>query len=128
MTFAEPKSVALCLASLAGHLGPFDPSTDALLDQPLDATLEWRYRTLIGAEPDPAITYLLAKRGVIRLCERATVLWGARGARVMSISPGLIDTAMGRLELQHHPMKEWMAELTPVGGTERVPTRCSLDC
>ena len=34
----------------------------------------------------------------------------------MSVSPGLIDTAMGRLELENNPIKQWMAELTPVGG------------
>ena len=34
----------------------------------------------------------------------------------MSLSPGLIDTGMGRLELEHNPIKNWMAEITPVGG------------
>ncbi len=42
--------------------------------------------------------------------------WGAKGGRVVSVSPGLIDTAMGRLELQNNPIKQWMAAMTPVGG------------
>ncbi len=121
LSCATRGSVAVCLASLAGHLGPFEPSMDALLDEPLDAHLEARYRALTGAEPDPGITYRLAKRGVIRLCERAAVLWGARGGRVLSVSPGLIDTAMGRLELRNNPIKQWMAELTPVGGDRSAP-------
>jgi NAD(P)-dependent dehydrogenase (short-subunit alcohol dehydrogenase family) len=33
---------------------------------------------------------------------------------VVSLSPGLIDTEMGRLELRHNPIKTWMAEITPV--------------
>ena len=118
---AAPGSVAVCLASLAGHVGPFEPSMDALLDSPLAADLEPRFHALIGAEPDPGITYRLAKRGVIRLCERAAVTWGARGGRVVSVSPGLIDTAMGRLELQNNPIKQWMAEVTPVGGDRSEP-------
>jgi NAD(P)-dependent dehydrogenase (short-subunit alcohol dehydrogenase family) len=115
LTSAAPGSVAVCLASLAGHLGPFEQGMDALLDRPFDVDLESRFQALVGAEPDPGNTYRLAKRGVMRLCERAAVSWGANGGRVVTVSPGLIDTAMGRLELQNNPIKRWMAELTPVG-------------
>ena len=62
-----------------------------------------RFQSLAGDDPDPGATYRLAKRGVIRLCERAAVEWGARGGRVVSLSPGLIDTEMGRLELRAQP-------------------------
>lgn len=111
-----PGSVAVCLASVSGHMGAFDPAMDEVLDDPLAADFEARFRALAGDEPDSGATYRLAKRGVIRLCERAAVAWGARGGRVVSLSPGLIDTAMGRLELVHNPIKTWMAEITPVGG------------
>jgi NAD(P)-dependent dehydrogenase (short-subunit alcohol dehydrogenase family) len=121
LTCAAPGSVAVCVASLAGHLGPFERSMDAVLDEPLDVELESRFRALVGAEPDPGFTYRVAKRGVIRLCERAAVAWGERGGRVVSVSPGLIDTAMGRLELQNNPVKQWMAQLTPVGGDRSAP-------
>ena len=116
-----PGSVAVCLASVSGHMGAFDPAMDAVLDDPLAADLEARFQSLAGDEPDPGATYRLAKRGVIRLCERAAVAWGARGGRVVSLSPGLIDTEMGRLELVHNPIKTWMAEMTPVGGDRSGP-------
>ncbi len=80
--------------------------------------------SLAGADPHPGATYRLAKRAVIRLCERAAVAWGERGGRVVSLSPGLIDTEMGRLELVHNPIKTRMAEMTPVGGDRSGPTRC----
>jgi NAD(P)-dependent dehydrogenase (short-subunit alcohol dehydrogenase family) len=118
---AVPGSVAVCLGSLAGHVGPFEPGMDAVLDGPLDADLESRFQALAGAEPGPGVTYRGAKRGVIRLCERAAIAWGVRGGRVVSVSPGLIDTAMGRLELQNNPIKRWMAERTPVGGGRSEP-------
>ena len=111
----DRTSVAVCLASIAGHLGEFDPLMDALLDDPLAPELEARYQVACGAEPDSGATYRLTKRAVIRLCARAAVPWGGRGGRVVSLSPGLIDTTMGRLELQHQPIKTWMAEITPVG-------------
>lgn len=108
-------AVAVCIASMAGHLGTFDAATDAVLDAPLDPDLAPRLAALLGAEPDSGSTYRLAKRAMLRCCERAAVAWGRRGGRVVSVSPGLIDTTMGRLELEHQPIKVWMAEHTPVG-------------
>ena len=113
--YVVPDSVAVCLASVAGHMGAFDPAMDTLLDDALAPDLEAQYRTASGTDPEPGATYRLAKRAVIRLCERAAVTWGSRGGRVVSLSPGLIDTEMGRLELRHNPIKELMAEITPVG-------------
>jgi NAD(P)-dependent dehydrogenase (short-subunit alcohol dehydrogenase family) len=110
-----PGSVAVCIASIAGHLGAFDPAMDAVLDDPFAPDFDDRFRAAFGGEPDPGSTYRLAKRGVIRTCERAAVAWGARGGRVVSLSPGMIDTEMGRLELEHQPIAVQMAQLTPVG-------------
>jgi NAD(P)-dependent dehydrogenase (short-subunit alcohol dehydrogenase family) len=123
-----PGSTAVCISSMAGHLGEFDPAMDAVLDAARARDLEDRFRSAFGAEPDPGSTYRLAKRGVIRQCERAAVPWGARGGRVVSVSPGLIDTGMGRLELDEYAIKETMAELTPVragrvGGDTVLPGR-----
>jgi NAD(P)-dependent dehydrogenase (short-subunit alcohol dehydrogenase family) len=120
-----PGTVAVCLASIAAHLGDFDPVLDDVLAQPLAPGFVDRYRELAapdGAEPDPGATYRLAKRGVIKLCERGAPAWGQRGGRVLSVSPGLIDTDMGRLELQHQPVKTWMAQHTPV---QRFPVESS---
>jgi NAD(P)-dependent dehydrogenase (short-subunit alcohol dehydrogenase family) len=111
----ENGSVAVHLASVSGHMGAFDPTMDAVLDDPLADDLDARFTALAGDAPDAGATYRLAKRGVIRLCERAAVPWGARGGRVLSLSPGLIDTEMGRLELEHQPIKVWLAETTPLG-------------
>ncbi len=114
-----PGTVAVCIASIAGHMGAFTPEMDAVLDAPLDADFAARFRSEFGPEPDPGSTYRLAKRGVIRLCERAAVSWGARGGRVVSLSPGLIDTVMGRLELEHNPIKVDMARATPIRSTRQ---------
>jgi NAD(P)-dependent dehydrogenase (short-subunit alcohol dehydrogenase family) len=111
----EPGSVAVHLASVSAHMGSFDPAMDALLDDALADDLDARFTALAGDTPDPGATYRLAKRAVIRLCDRAAVPWGAHGGRVLSVSPGLIDTEMGRLELEHNPIKTWLAETTPLG-------------
>lgn len=116
-----PGTVAVCIASIAGHLGAFAPEMDAVLDAPLVTDFAARFRSQFGAEPDPGSTYRLAKRGVIRLCERAAIAWGARGGRVVSLSPGLVDTAMGRLELEHNPIKVDLARRTPIRSTHQGP-------
>lgn len=115
-------TAAVCMASIAGHMGTFDSATEAVLNDPLAADFETRFRELSTDEPDPGSTYRLAKRGVITLCERMAVTWGARGGRVLSLSPGLINTEMGRLELDNNDIKEWLAEATPVGGDRTDPT------
>jgi NAD(P)-dependent dehydrogenase (short-subunit alcohol dehydrogenase family) len=109
-------SVAVCLASISGLMGEFDPSMDAVCDDALAPDFVERFRALGGDAPDSGATYRLAKRAVIRACERAAPVWGARGGRVVSLSPGLIDTGMGRLELEHNEIKKSMAAMTPVGG------------
>ncbi len=85
-------SVAVCVASMAGHLGDWPPEIIRALDDPL---------TSPGANltEDPATAYMLAKLGVIRLVRRTARDWGERGARIISVSPGVVDTPMGKLEL-----------------------------
>jgi NAD(P)-dependent dehydrogenase (short-subunit alcohol dehydrogenase family) len=87
-------SVAICVASMAGHIGNWPTETLAALDDPLtspDANLT----------DDPAIAYILSKLGVIRMVRREASSWGIRGGRILSISPGVIDTPMGALELSN---------------------------
>lgn len=99
----EAGSVAVHIASVSGHMGAFDQEMDSVLDDPLGDDLAARFTDLAGDAPEPGATYRLAKRAVIRLCERSAVAWGARGGRVLSVSPGLIDTEMGRLETGAQP-------------------------
>jgi NAD(P)-dependent dehydrogenase (short-subunit alcohol dehydrogenase family) len=109
----QPGGVAVCIASIAGHLLGDDPRIDAILDAPLEGDPTHRLMEYLGSEPDSGIAYALAKRGLIRLCERLAPSWGRIGRRIVSISPGLIDTSMGRLELER---TQGMADLL-----ERVP-------
>jgi NAD(P)-dependent dehydrogenase (short-subunit alcohol dehydrogenase family) len=40
--------------------------------------------------------------------------WGDRGARIVSLSPGLIATTMGALEFANSPQKRQLYEQTPL--------------
>ena len=125
---AKPGSVAVCAASIAGHLMVFPPEVDRVLDEPLASGLRGRLDDALGSPLTTGVAYSLAKRGVIRRCERVAAAWGARGGRVVSLSPGLIDTPMGRLELRDNEGKRGLIGLTPVrapadGGSPELPGR-----
>jgi NAD(P)-dependent dehydrogenase (short-subunit alcohol dehydrogenase family) len=87
-------TVAVCIASMAGHMVEWPAETLAVLDDPY-APLD----TLAALADDrPELAYVLAKRGVMRLARRRSKAWGGRGARIVSVSPGVVDTEMGRQE------------------------------
>jgi NAD(P)-dependent dehydrogenase (short-subunit alcohol dehydrogenase family) len=104
-------TAAVCFASIAGH-GPVPPdAVVAALDDPLAPDLAGRLRAA-GVDPaDPGSAYALSKLGVIRLVRRLAMPFGRRGARILSLSPGIIDTPMGRQELDDKPMMQPMIDL-----------------
>ncbi len=88
------------IASMAGHMGPpIEPDVlVALATAPADelATLPATEAIRGG---DPGLAYTFAKRGNHVRVRAQSVAWGERGARLNSISPGVIATPMGLAEL-----------------------------
>lgn len=120
---ASEGTAMVCVASMAAHLlAPYaDPAVDVVLDRPLADTFFDDYRAAAGdGGTDPGFAYALAKRGVIRLAQREAVRFGERGARLCSVSPGTIDTPMGRQELEQQPEMATLAEMTPLGRNGRA--------
>ncbi len=107
-------SVAVCFASIAGQMAPVPPELERLLDDPTREGFLADVADAAGGSLHPGYAYVLAKRGLIRLCERLARPWGLRGARILSLSPGLIDTPMGRLELEDNPGKRPLLDATPL--------------
>lgn len=110
-------SAAVCFASIAAAAiaAAGDPALDAVLDEPLAADLLERLAAAGGGVlEDPALAYGWAKRGVQRLVRRTAVSWGPRGGRVVSMSPGIIDTPMGAQEAAAQPMMAFMLEHMPL--------------
>jgi NAD(P)-dependent dehydrogenase (short-subunit alcohol dehydrogenase family) len=111
---AGPGSAAVCFASTAGHMMDVSQYSSAL-DDPLAPDFSERLHALGGdSVDDPAMAYVLSKAGVLRLVRHSAMAWGKRGARVVSISPGIIDTPMGRQEYESQPAMAQMVETTPL--------------
>lgn len=108
-----PGAAAVCFSSTAAYeIAPHvDADLDALLADPLAPDFLDRASTLLS---DPGLAYSSAKHGVVRAVQRAAVRWGPRGGRVCSVAPGLIDTPMGRQELEQQSVMRDMLQQVPL--------------
>ncbi len=113
LEIAEKGSVALCVASMAGHLAPVNEEVDKIMDHPLDENFMNTILQII--KDDRGASYTLSKRAVLRMVEQRVRDWGKKGARIVSISPGLITTPMGAAESKDPETDRQMRELNPLG-------------
>lgn len=96
-----PGGAGVVIASMAGHFAAASMPgelSDALADTPTEelAALPFLSDEALG---NPGAAYSIAKRANQLRVQAAAGAWGERGARINSISPGVISTAMGRAEL-----------------------------
>jgi NAD(P)-dependent dehydrogenase (short-subunit alcohol dehydrogenase family) len=107
-------SAAVCFASSAAYI-PVEflgPELMNLVEDPRAAGFLERAAELLN---DSGLAYAWSKRGVQLEAAKAAVAWGRRGGRVVSLSPGLIDTPMGRQEFANQPVMKQMLDITPLG-------------
>jgi len=117
-----PGGAGVVISSSSGYLTPPFTSEQAhlirtstpegLLDLPFFAP---------EALGHAGIAYGLSKQANRIQVQDAAASWGARGARVNSVSPGVISTAMGRLELDS-PSGAFMRAMIDNSGTGRIGT------
>jgi NAD(P)-dependent dehydrogenase (short-subunit alcohol dehydrogenase family) len=107
-------SAAVCFASSAAYL-PLEllgAELAALVQDPRADGFVERAAALL---PDSGMAYAWSKVGVQLEAAKAAVRWGPRGGRVVSVSPGLIDTPMGRQEFEQQPIMQQILDDTPIG-------------
>ncbi|WP_210588546.1 SDR family oxidoreductase [Streptomyces sp. GESEQ-35] len=113
----------VCFASMAalfGNTGPH-PAAEAALADPLDERFLDRVRDAVGPDiEDPGVAYTWAKRGVHRFVQREAVRVGRLGARVCSVSPGIVATPQGRQEAAQHPSMKALVEGSALGREGRA--------
>ena len=102
---------AVLIASSAAHMVKSDEIDLALTE----AVATRNSAPLLPLAPRPEMAYPVSKRAVIRLVAHEATAFGARGARIVSISPGLIDTAMTRAEQTASEQIKLLLARTPLG-------------
>jgi NAD(P)-dependent dehydrogenase (short-subunit alcohol dehydrogenase family) len=70
---------------------------------------------------EPGIAYGIAKQANHIRVRAASAQWGRRGARINSISPGVISTPMGQQELAS-PVGDGMRAMVAASATSRLGT------
>lgn len=123
--FAEvvaPGGAGVVIASMAGHMIGEVPAdrTAALRSTPTAELLDLPFLApdTVG---EPSSAYVLAKHANLLRVQAAAGAWGRRGARINSLSPGVISTPMGQEELAGQS-GETMRGLIAMSATRRVGT------
>lgn len=92
-----PGGCAVCIASMSAYMAPPNAEIEQALSEPLAPGLIDRLKAMPGVE-HPGLAYSYAKKALKQYVADQAQAWGKEGKRIVSISPGLIDTDMGRLE------------------------------
>jgi NAD(P)-dependent dehydrogenase (short-subunit alcohol dehydrogenase family) len=119
LAVASPGTSLVCVASMAGHFASLPAELERhLATAPSGQLLEHEG---IDLDADPGTAYVVAKRGNQLRVQAAAHAWGRVGARLNTISPGVISTPMGQAELQG-PMGAFIQSMIEESGARRVGT------
>jgi NAD(P)-dependent dehydrogenase (short-subunit alcohol dehydrogenase family) len=116
-------TAVVCFASISALLAlpDADLPADEALDEPLHPEFLDRMREAVGPDlEDPGMAYTWAKRGVQRLVRREALSVGRSGGRICSVTPGIIDTVMGRQEAEAHAVMDMLVQNSAAGREGRA--------
>ncbi len=116
-----PGATGVVVSSMSGHMGPLPAEQEAALSRTLTDELLLLPFTDPGTVTDPGAAYALAKRGNHLRVQAASSAWGERGARINSVSPGIVSTPMGQQELASESGTS-MRAMIDASGTGRMGT------
>ena len=90
----------LVVSSMAGYMSEALPKEQdhALAFTPADELLKLPFLS-VDAVPNSMVAYILSKRANHLRVQASSITWGKRGARVNSISPGIVSTPLAQHEL-----------------------------
>jgi NAD(P)-dependent dehydrogenase (short-subunit alcohol dehydrogenase family) len=116
-----PGGAAVFIASMAGTMYPHDADLEHRLATTPTADLLNLPELSEAVITDTGSAYSIAKRANQVRVRASAVVWGRRQARVNSISPGIISTPMGNVEL-NGPSGEFMRAMVAGSPSGRIGT------
>jgi NAD(P)-dependent dehydrogenase (short-subunit alcohol dehydrogenase family) len=117
-----PGGVAVVVSSIGGMLAQPAPEVVAVLDEPLSPTLVADVEAALGREMALTEAYGLSKFAENRMVRREVLRFAERGARIVSLTPGLVRTPMGAREFERTPGKWDLLKRIPLEQRESMLT------
>lgn len=110
---AEKDSAIILLSSMMAHAVPANKDYDDALANPQASDSFGIVSKFVNNDSD--LMYNFAKRGVQLLTHKHADKFGEKGARILSVSPGVIETPMALKAAQEHPERmEMIKQATPL--------------
>ncbi|MFC9654035.1 SDR family oxidoreductase [Streptomyces sp. NPDC056937] len=113
-TVASRGTALVCVSSMAGHYATLSREEEyALATTPTDGLLA--LDVVAGIGDDAASAYCVTKRSNHLRVQAAALAWNLRGARLNTVSPGVISTAMAKAEAESASGERMMRMLEDCG-------------
>ncbi|MCR8658619.1 SDR family oxidoreductase [Paenibacillus endoradicis] len=112
LPLATEGTAVVCISSMSGYMAPRQGPFIEVLKQPLAENVVDTMEQF--SQGNPGAAYSLSKLGVQLIVEEQAWAWGERGARITSLSPGTINTPMGRQEAAQQKEMKTMLDITPL--------------
>ena len=110
--FATKGTSVVLISSMSGYMVPTQgPHMEAINNPFGEHTVDTLKQM---AQGNPGAGYTFSKLAVQVIAEHAAWDWGQKGARINSLSPGTINTAMGRQEAQQSEQMAQLLAITPL--------------
>lgn len=111
---AQDNTAIVLFSSMMGHTVAANKAYDQALLNPQQAGAFKKVEPFIENSAD--MMYNFSKRGVLLICKENAMRFGKKGARIISVSPGIIMTPMARKAAEEHPEQiKRMEQMTPLG-------------
>jgi len=118
----SPGTSLVCVASMAGSMITLSLELEKhLATTPRDQLLQHKDINLDREIEAAGIAYAVAKRGNQLRVQAASLAYGKKGARVNSVSPGIISTALAQAQLDG-PGGDSMRTMIEMSAVKRVGT------
>lgn len=110
--YISEESVGILISSMAGHAYSGNPE----LEQQIKAANREKMAEIVHQlnNGDTIFAYVVSKWGNQLQVQSASLTWGKKNARILSISPGTIATPQAKAEMQIHSSMKDMIENGPV--------------
>ncbi|MBE4739688.1 MULTISPECIES: SDR family oxidoreductase [Streptomyces] len=121
---AGPGTAMVCVSSMAGHVAALGREDEAALaTAPVAELLDIGAVKAVGDSAPRA--YIVSKRANQLRVEAAALAWSRRGARINSVSPGIVATAMAKAEADG-PSGARMLTMLEASGAGRTGTPAEI--